>query len=233
MKGLKGFNLIDLTQTLDEKIPTWTGDCGFKSKILVDYPEVARVLEYECIASAGTHIDAPSHFIPNGRNVNELTLEELCTPICIVDMSEKLHSRAQITLEDFENFERTYGEIPKGSVVLGNTGWSRYWETPEKYRGSEKYPVTPTMSAEVGELLVQREVVGIGIDTLSPDPCGGSYPLHARMLEADKFILENLTNLDKLPKRGSYLIALPMKIAKGTESPVRAIALVPSVQVMP
>ncbi len=85
----------------------------------------------------------------------------------------------------------------------------------------------PSIQAGVGDLLIKRGVAGIGIDTLSPDPYGGDYPLHVQLLGADKFILENLTNLDKLPKRGASLIALPLKIAEGTESPIRAIALIP------
>ncbi len=105
--------LVDLTHTVDENIPTWTGECGFRSSILVDYPEVARVLEYHCIGSAGTHIDAPSHFIPNGRDVDQLTLEELCIEVCVVDMTESLHPAAQISIEDFEHYEKVYGEIPK------------------------------------------------------------------------------------------------------------------------
>ena len=128
----------------------------------------------------------------------------------------------------FKNFEKIYGQIPVRSVVLGNTGWSRYWKTPEKYRGKEEYPVTPTIHPGVGELLIKRNIAGIGIDTLNPDPFGGEYPLHVQLLGADKFILENLTNLDKLPKKGAYLIALPLKIARGTEIPMRAIALIPT-----
>jgi kynurenine formamidase len=225
---LSEVSLVDLTHTLDNTIPTWTGDCGFKSTILVDYPEVARVLEYQCIASAGTHVDAPSHLVPTGRNIDALTLEELCVEICVVDMTEELHPSAQISIKDFENFEKIYGKIPQGSVVLGNTGWSHYWKTPEKYRGKAEYPVCPSIHPEAGKLFIERGVAGIGIDTLSPDPYGGEYPLHVQLLGADKFILENLTNLDKLPKKGDYLIALPLKIAEGTESPIRAIALVPS-----
>ena len=101
MNPFRDFKLLDLTHPLDEKIPTWTGDCGFKSEILVDYPDVARVLEYNCIASAGTHIDAPSHFVPDGRDVDQLTLEELSSPICVVDMSEELSptNRRRTTLK--------------------------------------------------------------------------------------------------------------------------------------
>ncbi len=228
MTPFKNFQLVDLTHTLNENIPTWTGECGFRSEILMDYPETACVLEYKCIASAGTHMDAPSHFIPGGRDIDQLNLRELCIPVCVIDMLEEVHATAQITLKDFDLYEKTHGKIPLGSIVVANTGWSRHWDTPEVYRGTKEWPECPTLSAEVGGLLMERGVVGVGIDTLSPDPYGGNYPLHTLLLGADKFILENLTNLDKLPKKGAYLMALPLKIAGGTESPIRAIGLVPT-----
>ncbi|NGX40160.1 MAG: Kynurenine formamidase [Chlamydiae bacterium] len=228
MTALRDFKLVDLTHTLDKEIPTWTRECGFQSEILVDYENGVRVFEYKCFASAGTHIDAPSHFIPNGRDVDQLTLEELCSPICVIDMSEELHPNAQVRLGDFEQYEKTHGKIPKDSVVIAHTGWSRYWKTPEKYWGTEKHPVFPTLSEEVGDLLIDRDVAGIGIDTFSPDPFGSDFPLHMCLLGADKFIVENLTNLEKLPKKGAFLMALPLKIAGGSESPLRAIALVPT-----
>lgn len=211
------YSLIDLTHTLHPAIPTWTGECGFKSTIQMDYREGARVLQYECEAGIGTHIDAPLHFIPDGREVDQLTLEELCTEVFVVDLS----SGSQITVRDCMRLEEAHGRISKGSVVVGNTGWSRYWSEPERYRTG-----SPSFHPDVGEFLLERDVAGIGIDTLSPDPYGGEYPLHHQLLGAGKFILENLTNLDQLPKKGALLIALPLKIAGGAESPVRAIALI-------
>lgn len=115
--------------------------------------------------------------------------------------------------------------------MIGHTGWSRYWNEPEKYRNlNDKGEIlAPTFSRDVGQLLLDRNVIGIGIDTLSPDDYGRGYPIHQMLLSADKYIIENLTNLDKLPKKGAYLIAFPPKILGGTEAPIRAVALIPSV----
>ena len=85
----------------------------------------------------------------------------------------------------------------------------------------------PSFSAKATELLIERNIAGIGIDTLSPDTGAlGMFPAHQIMLSAGKFIIENLTNLKLLPAFGAQIIALPLKIKDGPESPARVIAIV-------
>ncbi len=221
------YHCIDLTHSLNPHVPTWTGECGFRSKTLLDYPEGSRVLTYHCIGSAGTHIDAPSHFIPQGKNIDEIALDALCTELCVIDMTAPCAPTSQITLKDIENFEKKFGPIPSGSIVIGRTGWERHWTSPKIYRGTGDLPQSPSFEAAVGSLFLERKIAGLGIDTLSPDPFGSDYPLHHALLGNNLFIIENLAHLDALPPKGSYLFALPLKIDQGTESPARVIAFVP------
>jgi kynurenine formamidase len=51
--------------------------------------------------------------------------------------------------------------------------------------------------------------------------------LFNRRLKANRYGLASLCNLDKLPPKGAILLAAPLKIVKGTASPVRVLALVP------
>jgi kynurenine formamidase len=50
--------------------------------------------------------------------------------------------------------------------------------------------------------------------------------VHKQLLGAGKYILENVTNLEGLPAKGSFILALPLKIKGGTEAPVRLIGLI-------
>ena len=87
----------------------------------------------------------------------------------------------------------------------------------------------PGFSREAAEFLVsQRDIDAIGVDTPSMD-YGPSkdFIVHQIINGADKPGLENIANLDKLPATGATLIALPMKIAKGSGGPARIIALLP------
>ena len=51
------------------------------------------------------------------------------------------------------------------------------------------------------------------------------FPAHNLLHKADRYGLASLANLDKLPPKGAILIAAPLKLVKGTGSPIRAMAL--------
>jgi kynurenine formamidase len=225
---LPGYQLVDLTHTLDESVPTWESTCGFHRKTVLDYKEGALVYEYRCMGGAGTHIDAPSHFFFDGAHIDQLDPNDLIAPLCILELIGPLSPKAQIGLKEIESYEKKFGRIPAGSVVVGHTGWWRFWGT-SKYRHLDENGniSTPIFAPEVGEYLLERHIAGIGIDTLSPDPYWSGFPLHTLLLGEGKYIIENLTNLDRVPINGAFLLALPPKIGGGTESPVRAIALIP------
>lgn len=223
------YKIIDLTHPVDAAAPTWTGGCGFSHEVKMDYDQGVRVLQYKMYASVGTHMDAPSHFIKGGKNISDIPLEQLIVPACVVDVTKKADENYLISPQDIAEYEKKHGQIPKNSFVIGYTGWQRFWNEPEKYRnesasGVKKFPV---FSVEVARLLLERGISGIGIDAFSPDPADSDNPVHKCLLGAGKYIVENLTNLDKLPPKGSLAILFPLKITVGAESPIRAAALIP------
>jgi len=216
---------VDLTHTVSEKIPTWSGSCGFSHEIKKDYDEGLRVLKYTMHAGAGTHMDAPSHFYPKGRNIADIPLKELIVPCCVIDLSHKRHGELILEPSDIKEYEKSYGKIAKNSFVIGFTGWQEFWKNPQKYRNlnAAGKMCFPKFSKESAELLLERDVVGIGIDTLSPDGDVEDHPVHHLILGEGKYIVENLCGLQALPKKGAYIFVLPMKIAVGTEACARCI----------
>ena len=199
---------IDLTHTLEHEIPSWDGGCGFKYSLLSD--DEFHVHSISMKAGVGTHMDAPAHCILGGKTIEAFTLNELIAPCIVIDFSKG---------ETVESFEKRYGRIPKGSFVLIRTGWDRYWNNPKKYQNN-----FPTVSKETAELLLARDIAGLGVDTLSPDGRESDFPVHKILLGAGKILIENVANLAQLPPIGSTLFVLPLKIKAGTESPVRLIA---------
>ena len=67
--------------------------------------------------------------------------------------------------------------------------------------------------------------IGIGIDTLSPDRPESGYPVHQIILGNGRYIIENIANARLLPTTGSYIFAMPLKLAKGSESPIRLLGM--------
>jgi kynurenine formamidase len=118
--------------------------------------------------------------------------------------------------------------------VLLRTGWSARWPDRKRYLGDDTPGDAsrlhfPSFGRDAAQWLVQtREVGALGVDTASIDAgTSKDFQVHQIAAAANVPGLENLTNLDQLPERGAWVIALPMKIAGGSGGPLRAIALLP------
>jgi kynurenine formamidase len=221
--------LIDLTHSLTADAPTWDLTCGFHCNITTDYadstiPVKFRVQQLTLPAGTGTHMDAPAHCFSGATTISDIPLNQLILPCVRIDVSQHADENYVISVADIEHFEHQYGAVPKHSLVIFYTGWDRFWDQPEQYRNNLQFP---SVSAAAAELLLTREITGLGIDTLSPD-CGHSqFPVHRLLLGANKYIIENVANAAQLSPNGAYAIALPIKLAEGTEAPIRLVGLTP------
>lgn len=212
--------LVDLTHPLNSNIPTWDGVCGFQLK------EEDQILTY---GHSGTHIDAPSYFYAKSHSIDTLPLEQLLVPACVLDISKKATPSYQVVPDDILQYEKAHGLISKNSLVIAYTGWSRRWTDPKTYRNADEKGEThfPTFGIKALELLLLRDIAGVAIDTLALESLSSSFPGHKLLFEANKYIIENIANAEKLPPKGAFVIALPLKIEKGTEAPARIIGLIP------
>ncbi|MCK4934438.1 MAG: cyclase family protein [Simkaniaceae bacterium] len=221
---------LDLTHKLNPNIPTWNASCGFESETVLDY-EMSGVLvkKYKCHAGIGTHMDAPSHFFNDGLNIAQIPLEKLIVPVCKIDVSPRAHSDYMLSKQDIVNYEKHYGSIKPNTLIVADTGWSSRWSDSDSYRNEDDKGNMhfPGYSPECASYLLDLDIVGIGIDTLSPDGSDKTFPVHKLLLGSSKYIIENLTNLADLPPTGAFIIALPLKIQDGAESAIRALALIP------
>lgn len=183
----------------------------------------------------GTHLDAPLHFGEGRWTSAQIPLERLLAPGVVIDISAAAEESpdALLTPGDIESWEQRNGAFAAGSIVLVRSGWDARWPDANAYYGTETPGDVSTLhfpgvSPQAAELLVDRGIAGVGIDTASIDP-GTSVDFRAHQILADANIynLENLTGLGALPETGFFIVAMPMKIAGGTGGPARVIALVP------
>ena len=222
------FKAIDLTHIISPTTPSWEGDCGFQHQVILDYgdcttPVKFKVQKINMYAGLGTHIDAPAHCFPGGKTVDQLELNELIAPCIVIDVSKQAHESWQLSPEDIRQFECEHGQIGAESFVMIRTGWDQYWNEPDKYRNHLQFP---SVSRDAADLLLERKIVGLGIDTLSPDTPDSGYPVHETILGAGKYLVENVGNLSKMPPKGGFSLALPIQIKDGTEAPIRLIGLI-------
>ena len=217
------YKIIDLTHSLSSDIPSWNGTCGFQHETICDYDDCStsvkfRVQKLTMHAGIGTHIDAPAHCIRGGVTIDQLLLNDMLAPAVVIDVSSKAHERYKVTVDDIKAFE-----IPARSFVIIRTGWEKFWNEPTKYHNNH---IFPSISKEAAEFLLTKDIVGIGIDTLSPDRPEDGYPVHQIILGAGKYIIENAANLSMLPAVGAWIMALPMKVQGGTEAPIRLVGFI-------
>jgi kynurenine formamidase len=225
---------LDLTWPADEKMPVWPG-----SSTLVVEPAAAYEKEgffannLTLPEHLGTHLDAPVHFAPGMRPVDQIPVEALHGELVVIDIADKVAKNADALLEaaDLELFEGKNGRIGKGMIVFVRTGWADRFGDPGAYANQDKDGRLhfPGIAGATAKHLADRGVKGVGIDTLSIDRgIAGDFPAHHAIAKADVWAIENLNaELGKLPARGAYVMALPMRVRGGSGGPVRVVAFVP------
>ena len=181
----------------------------------------------------GTHVDSPSHFaVGKGkRTIDQLPLDQLIVPIVVINVQNKcaLDEDYQLTIEDLSEWEARNGRVMKGTLVVMNTGWYKKFSDAEAYVNQDENSVLhfPGFSPAAAELLVERDVAGIGIDTLSLDPGNDlSFPVHNVMLAANKYQIENMNNLDLLPATGAVAVIGVLPVREGSQAQARIIGLI-------
>lgn len=228
---------VDLTHTFDETTIYWPTAKPFHLE------EVHKGLtgggfwyESNDISGSehgGTHLDAPAHFARGKWHVEDIPLDRLVAPGIVVDVRPKVRGNPdyQIGKDDFLDWEKHHGRIPPGTIVLVLTGWESLWPDKKRYLGTDTpgdvdHLHFPGFSAEAARFLAEeRKAASVGLDTPSLD-YGQSkdFPAHRIFGEANIPGFENIGNLSSLPPKGFRVIALPMKIGKGSGAPLRIIA---------
>ncbi len=229
--------IVDLAWPLNRHSAYWPGD-NYKPFEL----HTIATLEKDGVLSKafsspehlGTHLDAPNHFERNQPSVDQIPAERFFAPGVMIDISAAASNDPdyRLSLDDVRRFEQAHGNIPRGAVVLTYTGWSKFWSDRIRYQSSDVMGRLhfPGYSAEAVQFLIdQRQVRGVGLDTMSVDyGLSRDFVVHHVLGKAGRYGLENLAQLDKLPAGGFYLFVAPMKIETGSGGPTRVFAVLTS-----
>jgi kynurenine formamidase len=188
----------------------------------------------------GTHFDAPVHWI-TGKDLPDNTCDTIPArrfvgPACVIDISAESRTNPDflVTPALIGAWEKQHGRIPPHSWVLIRSDWSRRRGADAFINADANGPHSPGFAKEASMLLAhERDVLGVGVETIGTDAGQAGtfdppFPNHGIMHGAGKFGLASLCNLDQLPPRGAIVIAAPLKLAAGSGSPLRVLALVPA-----
>ena len=248
--GAGGIRIVDLTQTLAPEFPPivlppeWGQSWPFRIEEISHYDDRGPPCYWNNLSfgeHTGTHFDAPIHWI-SGRNLpnnatDTIPMQHMIAPACVIDCAAESQADADflLTVERVRQWEAAHGTIPAGSWVLMRTDWSKRSHDPVAFQNfDETGQHTPGPDAQVAKFLVdERDVLGFGSESIGTDAGQGfhlnpPYPCHYYMHGAGKYGLQCLANLDQLPPTGAVIFAAPLKIKRGSGSPLRVLALVPA-----
>ena len=204
--------VLDLSHNLESNMPVFPGTegpvlnniCtmekhGFREKLITMY------------SHTGTHMDAPSHMLYDGKNLDDFDISHFLGPCLVIDCSSLSRD---ITLEHIKKYD-----LKNIDFLLLRTGWDKYW-------GQEQYfSDFPALTLEAAEYLARQSLKGIGVDCISVDLMENSdFQVHKTLLKEDMIMIENLKALDQI-EDNMILQAMPLKIKQADGSPIRAIAI--------
>lgn len=225
--------VIDLSYAINDKMVPWPGDAkAFEAKVNATIENNGYFTRsFWMLEHYGTHMDAPAHFPPGKTTVDKIAPEKLFLPAVVLDVTKEAERDPdyQLSGKDVQAWEQKHGSIPRGAIVLLRTGWSARWPDVVRYRNQDVNGKMhfPGFSVEAAKALLERQVSGLGCDTLSIDAGNsGDFPVHHLALGAGVYQLENLADMSGLPEAGAFLVAAPIKLEGGSGGAVRVFALV-------
>jgi kynurenine formamidase len=238
----RGGRWVDLTHAFSESTIYWPTDtAGFRLEELAFGPTEAgwfyASYAFATAEHGGTHLDAPIHFSEGGLTTDRIPLSGLIGPAAVVDVSDRVTPDYLVGVEDLESWEAEHGPLPDGGILLVRTGWSDRWSDRAAYLGTEATGPEavselhfPGIDPDAATWIVDnRGIVAVGIDTPSLDYGQSTdFRTHVTLYGENIAGFENVASLELLPERGSYVVALPMKIAGGSGGPLRIVAFVPN-----
>jgi len=173
------------------------------------------------ISQTGTHVDAPFHFEPGGKKIDDMPLDRFVTPGHVFDV-RGLRPKDLIVPDHLRTARRRlHRKVRPGDAILLWTSWGRKVGTRPYLSGN------PGLSGAGARLLVDWGVGLVGIDTANIDhPDDVKFPAHHALLRAGIPVVENVANLGELGAGPFVLVALPLRLAGATGSPIRLVGLV-------
>ena len=161
-----------------------------------------------------THVDAPFHIIPGAATLDRLSPETFYGKAVVADCR---NIGKEINVGDLEKYA---DKLKEADFIILNTGWYKKWNTPEY-----KFDF-PALTEDAAEWMLQFNLKGIGLDTISIDPFESTdLPVHKIILGNNMIIIENLTNLDTLLDVEFIFSCFPLRIEDADGSPTRAVGI--------
>ncbi len=232
---LKNWEWVDCTHLVTDSMPVWP---GFTPPERVNLFTVEKDGFFMNVWNnvgehIGTHVGAPAHF--GGKyQLADIPMEKFVVPFVVIDCTDSVKANPdyEMTVADIQAWEKKYGEIPKGALVIMRSGWGKKWYDKEAFiAGTEEGNMHfPGLGLEAAKWLVEnRDIVGFGHETLGTDHgISTTFEVEYYLLgDANRYQVEVMANVDKLPEKGGIIFIGAPKFSQASGFPARVVAVFP------
>ena len=212
--------IFDVSRTLSAELPPWPGDVAFRYQVNGRIAEGSSVNVGSINMSlhSGTHADAAFHFDDNGWTMEQAQLETYFGPAVVVDLTERYPAAAgaaRLPQVQIADLAAAADDLQSTGRLLLKTG---VWRDPKVFPN----PI-PTVARDVPAWLQAKRVKLLGLDVPSVDEIDAKQLVNHHALGAAGINIIESLDLSAISAGRYNLVALPLKIADGDGSPVRAI----------
>ena len=225
--------IVDLTNPVHPDMPVWPTfppvELHQTSWAARDGATMERV---EMRSHTATHVDAPLHFIPEGKTVTDYPLSKFMAEGVVLDLTPKSPGEA-ITADDLAPYDE---EIRSADAVMLHTDWDEYYGRTTEYLFEFPY-----LTGDAASYLADRDLDAVGTEALSVAGWTDTVPNHGPttkvppaashrpLLEQDTLPIEELRNLDRVldgaDTQRAYFMYPPLRLRDAGGASVRAFAL--------
>ncbi|MBW4682886.1 MAG: cyclase family protein [Microcoleus vaginatus WJT46-NPBG5] len=217
--------VIHLSHGINPQIPQWPNDPPVEFEPAAELDKDGYYLRrFSMGEHSATHINAPNSFHADGVGIDAYSAESLVVSAVVINIRTQSTTNPDyaLTIADVLAWEQQHGKILAGSVVLLYTGWLEKWLNPVAFLNEMHFP---GFAAETTRFLLdERQIAGVGIDTHGVDGSDTTFATNRQVLKRQGIVLENLTNLDRLPPTGTTLVIGILRLREGSGSPAAVMA---------
>ncbi len=180
----------------------YPGDPAPQKRVLKSIGEgdLYQLTAFEMCTHNGTHVDAPRHFIGDGKTVDEIALEAFVGRATVVEHHGDLGAADAAAI--LEKARLCDGEAAKRILIKG----------------------AATVTREAAEVFAAERLLLLGNESQSVGPVDAPMAVHVALLGAGVVLLEGI-RLGAVPEGVYFLSAAPLNLSGAEGAPCRALLI--------
>jgi arylformamidase len=201
---------IDISLPLRTGLAGWPGDPPIRVERIMDlsHGDPCTLSALSLCAHAGTHLDAPAHYLPGGATMDALPLDAVIGPARIIPIADP----QAVTVAELRKHRIRAGQ----RLLFKTANATRPWDAPEFIEDFV------ALEKDAADYLAARKVRLVGVDGPSVSGFHDDHAaIHGALLAAGIWILEGL-DLSQAPPGPTQLLCLPLRLTGSEAAPVRA-----------